>query len=906
MNELLEQFLYEAREALESIGAKLMELEQAPNDEELVAELFRLVHTLKGNSGLFDFPEMTRVLHAGEDLMDAVRHGRVHYTVTLADRLLDAMDFVGLLCDDIESNKPSAASVATDAAKLSGLLRALINNDAATSIPHVSILNTGNAEINLPSTSADAQDYGVTIPGIEQLMRVPEITRIMAFQHAGNGTQLYWVTYVPDEQSFFQGEDPLHQVRQTPGLLWGEITPRKDWPSLSELDAYCCQLNFEMLVAIDRTLLDEHYRYIPDQVRICSLPALRLIIPQGDPNGGPIYEDFVADGLAFLDAGDIAGLIRAVRTLLGLSNYALWMSSALRWLLLILDAASVDLRAARTLILSLRSLEQPDWLALHTHTVPVSAPSLQPDTPEQTNPYEQDAFDQLIEVQREVLSMPDDAQWLAGRLKAAAASLGACLRARKRDDEIAELHATVQAAIEEKSSAKLAQWLDTAFPVAAESAVEPKVSTPNSETNSESISPVLPVEDHSYVVDDTELRIGRRNDDSVSSKSLKVDQTKIDRLMNLIGEMVVAKNAIPYLANRAETQFGVRELSREIKAQYAVINRISEEMQDAIMQVRMMPVSFVFQRFPRLVRDISRRLGKEVNLVLEGQDTAADKNIIESISDPLVHMVRNSLDHGLELPEIRRAAGKPAQATLKISARQDADRVVIEISDDGKGIDPVFIKRKAYEKGLIDEHTIDHISDQDAINLVFLPGFSTAETISDLSGRGVGMDVVRSAIERVHGTISLESTVGVGTIIRLSLPLSMAVTNVMTIEAGGQTFGVPIDAVVETVRVPTKSVRAIKQGLVTVLRGRVVPIKSLNRLLGLSTPPLVNDHDENAVLLVRVGEEVLGLLVDDFLETTDIILKPLDGVLGNLGAYAGSALMGDGSVLMVINVKEMI
>jgi len=319
-----------------------------------------------------------------------------------------------------------------------------------------------------------------------------------------------------------------------------------------------------------------------------------------------------------------------------------------------------------------------------------------------------------------------------------------------------------------------------------------------------------------------------------------------------------------------------------------------------------MPVSFVFQRFPRLVRDLSRRLDKDVNLVLEGEDTAADKNIIESISDPLVHMVRNSLDHGLETPEQRRAAGKPAQGQLRISARQEADRVVIEISDDGRGIDPEVIKFKAYEKGLIDEATLERITPQEAINLVFMPGFSTADAVSDLSGRGVGMDVVRTAIERVNGSIALDSIKGRGTTIRLSLPLSMAVTNVMTIETDGQVFGVPIDMVVETVRVPRASVRGIKDNLVTVLRGRVVPLKSLNRLLGLAAPPLTNDSDELAVLVVRLGEDYLGLLVDDFHETTDIILKPLAGVLGGLRLYSGSALLGDGSVLMVLNVKEML
>jgi two-component system chemotaxis sensor kinase CheA len=404
-----------------------------------------------------------------------------------------------------------------------------------------------------------------------------------------------------------------------------------------------------------------------------------------------------------------------------------------------------------------------------------------------------------------------------------------------------------------------------------------------------------------------EVRYGRRAEDAPGiGKSLKVDQVKIDRLMNLIGEMVVSKNALPYLAGRAETVFGVRELSREIKAQYAVINRIAEEMQDAIMQVRMLPVSFVFQRFQRLVRDTSRKLGKEVNLVLVGEETEADKNVIEALGDPLVHIIRNSLDHGFEQPDVRLAAGKPAAGTLTIRASQEADHVRIEILDDGKGIDPQVTKRKALEKGLIDEATRNRMSDQEAIQLIFAAGFSTAEAVSDLSGRGVGMDVVRTAVAKLNGTVQLESEAGKGTRICLSLPLSMAVSNVMIIESDGQVFGVPMDCVVETVRVHRSQIRLIKQSQTTILRGRIIALKPLNALLGLASAPKANDQGELAVLVVRLGDEAVGLLVDQFRETTDVILKPLTGVLDGLHAYAGSALMGDGSVLMVLNIKEIL
>ncbi len=888
MNELLAQFLSEARESLEGIGDKLMQLETAPDDTDLMAELFRLVHTLKGNSGLFDFPEMSKVLHAGEDLMDAVRHGRVHYSQGLADRLLDAMDFVGMLCDDIEHDRLLSDGVVSESVALAHRLRSLMGEPETPDEAHEPVVQT--------------RDPALPGPDAATLARVPESVRLAAFEQAQAGQSLLWVRYQPDEQCFFNGEDPLHQSRMTPGVLWGGLSARQDWPALSELDAYRCLLDFELLVAASRSDVIHHFRYVPEQISLQDVHPLTLALPQGDPNGGPVYDDFVSDALGFLDQGNLAGLTRAVSSLLDLSSASLWLSSALRWVAVMLKSQPVPLDAVRKLIESLRTFTPPNWSVT---LVPLAQAAIQNIvTVDQAEGVAEPsprlkAMAEVIHVQREILALPDDDPCLAGRLKAVALALTGCLRGSGRTDDVPGLDDALEAALQARQAQPLAQWLAVAFSVDNPSPepVLQAIPLTDAAPDAPALSEGVPTEGDS--------RFSRRVDDTTSVKSLKVDQVKIDRLMNLIGEMVVAKNAIPYLATRAENVFGVRELSREIKAQYAVINRISDEMQDAIMQVRMMPVSFVMQRFPRLVRDISRRLGKEVNLVLEGQETAADKNIIESLGDPLVHIVRNSLDHGLEMTNVRQSLGKPASGTIKIVAKQASDRVVIEISDDGKGIDPDVIKRKAYQKGLIDETTVDRLSDQDAINLIFAPGFSTVDVVSDLSGRGVGMDVVRTAVERVNGTIALSSVKGQGTTIRLSLPLSMAVSNVMTIAADGQLFGVPMDVVVETMRVPAKSVRRIKQGQVAVLRGRVVPLLSLNQLLGMASPPLTHD-DEFAALVVRLGDETVGLLVDQFHGTADIILKPLGGVLGNLKAYAGSALMGDGSVLMVLNLKELL
>jgi len=521
--------------------------------------------------------------------------------------------------------------------------------------------------------------------------------------------------------------------------------------------------------------------------------------------------------------------------------------------------------------------------------------------------------------QRQVLLLDDHPAWHAGRLAAAATVLVTCCKALGEVSAQGQIEAALAQDLAQGNCQALLAWLNardgastdapSSGPSAAIAAARPELDTTNiaGSALSTGATAILAIEKEPA---DEGPKFGRRADDGSAAaagpKSLKVDQSKIDRLMNLIGEMVVSKNALPYLAQRAEEQYGVRELSREIKSQYAVINRIAEEMQDAIMQVRMMPVSFVFQRFPRLVRDISRKLGKEVQLVLEGEDTEADKNIIESLADPLIHIVRNSLDHGLEAPEVRKAAGKPATGTLTIRAVQEGDRVLIDIIDDGRGIDPLVIKRKAYEKGLIDEAMLERISDREAVNLVFAAGFSTMDVVSDLSGRGVGMDVVRTAVEKVNGTLLLDSETGKGTRLRITLPLSMAVTKVMIVEADSQIFGVPMDHVVETVRIARRDIRTIKRSKTVVLRGSIVPLKALNTLLGLNAQPRANADDEMAVLVARVGGAAVGLMVDDFRETAEIIQKPLGGVLAGLSAYSGSALMGDGSVLMVLNVKEIV
>ncbi|MBK5941537.1 chemotaxis protein CheA [Halochromatium roseum] len=918
MNPLLEQFLSESRDAIQSIGEKLLQLETAPNDEALMGELFRLVHTLKGNSGLFELPEMIRVLHAAEDLMDTVRAGEASYSQDLADQLLEAMDFVSAVLDEIQQagtdSLPADAERSAAALDLAGSLKQLKPEKAQPE----TLTSTNPATDTATESATEAAEAANDADQDLALAQVPEAVRMHLFERMLAGETFFWICYQPEEGCFYKGEDPLFQIIQLPTLAWRALSAREPWPAAEALDAYRCLLRFECITAMDREGLLEHFRYVPDQVQIRPIALDDLPIPSGAEHDAVPVADYLQSAMASLHQGDLPSLIQSSKVLLELTAPELRIASAMRWLLLLLETQPEDQRLAAALLQRIRQQEDPAATSMPPTATSANAATGVSAMPQPESIAIDEHLTGILQTQAEILALDDHPDWLPGRLHAVAASLRAAFRCLGQEALLAPLEQALEQALEQTHPQPLRAWLEVngapylASAANAMAALESQTASPapddatSLDSSPEVVTASTPA-DAAASAQPPARKFGRRLEDSYAApSSIKVDQTKIDTMMNLIGEMIVAKNALPYLAARAEKVFGVRDLAREIKAQYSTIHRIADEMQDAIMQIRLLPVSFVFQRFPRLVRDTANKLGKEVHLVMEGESTEADKNVIESLADPLVHIIRNSLDHGLETADERRAAGKPPTGQLSIRARSESDRVVIEIADDGRGIDPDTIRRKAYEKGIIDEQALERLSDQEAVNLVFAAGFSTAAKVSDLSGRGVGMDVVRNAVAQVNGSIDLKSEFGKGTRLRLSLPLSMAVSNVMIIQSAGQRFGVSMDAVAETVRVPEANIQLIKQQKTTVLRGRVMPLMALNDLLGLDQPQVANDDREFAVLVVRLEHDFLGILVDDCLETVDIILKPLAGFLGSIKGYAGSALLGDGSVLLVINPRGLL
>ncbi|WP_372400099.1 chemotaxis protein CheA [Azospirillum sp. HJ39] len=392
-------------------------------------------------------------------------------------------------------------------------------------------------------------------------------------------------------------------------------------------------------------------------------------------------------------------------------------------------------------------------------------------------------------------------------------------------------------------------------------------------------------------------------------RALRVEPERMDALMTLVAELSVVKGQLGPLVRRAADAGPGSEFGRDLKSFSARLDTLVGDLRHAALRLRLLPLARVFEPLPRLVRDTARRLGKGVELVLEGAETEADKDILDMLGEPLLHLVRNALDHGIELPERRAAAGKPSAGTLRIRAFQDKGGVVVEVSDDGGGIDPAAMRRAAVAKGLLEPEAAAALSDADALRLVFAPGFSTAAGVSDLSGRGVGMDAVRAAVERAGGRVEIASTVGAGTRVRLALPLTLSITRVVVVEAAGALYGVPVALVGGVQRVPRTAIRAVKRAESVVLRDRVVPLVRLRRLLG---QPEEKPGDgpggggADCVLLAELGDGPVAVAVDDVGERADVVLRPMTGVLRGLRGYAGTAVLGDGRLILVLDLRELL
>lgn len=390
-----------------------------------------------------------------------------------------------------------------------------------------------------------------------------------------------------------------------------------------------------------------------------------------------------------------------------------------------------------------------------------------------------------------------------------------------------------------------------------------------------------------------------------TGKTVRVDIEKLDNLMNLVSELIIIKTRLEGIGENRE--IGIQELHEAVE----YLERITTNLHDAVMKVRMVPIEQVFNRFPRMVRDLSKELNKEINLHIEGEETELDRTVIDEIGDPLIHLVRNAIDHGIETPEERKRQGKQANGNIILKAYHDGNNVVIEIDDDGKGIDLEKVLAKAIEKRFITVKESKELSEQDILQFLFKPGFSTSERITDISGRGVGLDVVKTKIESLGGTIDIETIQGKGSKFIVRLPLTLAIIQALLVGVGTEKYAVPLNSIKETVTINSKNINRIKNQEITLFRGEVLPIIRLNELLDISSSIFRNSatndfYDEDlTVVIVKKGEKLLGLAVDELIGQQEIVIKSLGKFLNNIKLIAGATILGDGQVALILDVNTL-
>ncbi len=867
MSELLDVFIGESRENLESASQELIAIQSSGPASERVDKIFRDLHTIKGSSDLFDIKPLTRLAHAAEDLLDSVRSNEVTYSDDIGDLLLEALDQISIWFDELEVGSQDLEKWKPISTQLSAQLRHFIDPTALSNIEE------SNNAVNNEGVVADAQ--ALSEEQIALLASFGENAELQLLCKA-TGSHCYFINYTPDEGCFFRGEDPINVAAALPGLKALEI----EIPELAEdADIYNCFTSIKALGAASEDAVKQHMAYYEGQYSyvIFSIKALQAAcvnkiqkcVKHIDDNTltqaineRDIEQVHASAGLLLaslnFDDSENASANKAVLSVLTSVDELSFLDNESR------DdeslstdintnvSSEVDISKANETGDSKGEASKPKTLALHERAMLKQQLTLL-----NSNNYKSE------------LMFPSIAG-LVGNI------LGASF---ENDDALAEAisNALDDETIQEQANDEQAQ-----------------------QTSSDATAEVTQPANAPETTDDTAAPVKAERQ---AVKMLKVDQSKIDYLMDIVGELTVAKNSLPYLAKQAEEEGGSKKLSKQIKAHFSIVNRLTESLQSAVLQIRMVPVSHVFQRYPRLVRDLARKLDKKIELCMQGEDTEFDKNLIESLSEPLIHLLRNSIDHGIESPAERLAAGKPEVGRIDLIATPLDDSVIIEIRDDGKGIDPHKIKLLAFQKGIISETQLETLDDNEALQLIFAAGFSTSEQVSDLSGRGVGMDAVKTMVSQAGGTIEMQSEVGVGSTFKLLLPQTMSVNRVMMFEVNDQMFGVGMDAVVETVKVPAADIQRIRNEHVLVIREKLIPLCDLRVALGFEQ---AGERQEHSILVVSTPQGEFGLIIDKFHEGIDVIQKPLEGVLAGYAHFSGTALLGDGRVLLIINVQEVL
>lgn len=893
--EIFSDFIIEAKEHLETIEPNLLLLEKQPDDLSLLDAIFRPMHSLKGASGFLGLPQINGLAHKAENILDELRKGNLQVSPEIMDIILAATDALRSMIDNLET---SGTEGDVETRSIMDRINAALEGEP--SAPLSSSPKPKQPQQKLPPVPEQAAPspgapYSLSAVSAEHLADFLEEAQEIV---ANLNQALLELERKPQDQDSLINDifRYMHNLKGNSGLLgYTEMN------ALSHEAESLLGLVRKGDMDLDRGLID---------LLLASVDKIDGLISRIDAQTMTVTPSDVQPIIAKLHQARLGGGIEA--------------------------AAPVEAVAAQQgpAPLSTNGSKQ-----VSSQTSNGAAAACAPQDIEDLEIFRQTAGQQLDNMHlaletlakdgtkkeyvdglyRSLVSLQNAANYMGfDELKVYAERTAKLVdQARDTDmgfDMFVDLLNQERAILEDMVAAVLrsARPVEPRAPVReqAESEQPPPAREPSPPTPpapSQGAVELAPVQD-SGAPKLAKPELGKQDAGGSpkvkTSSTIRVDHERLDHLMNLIGELIINRNRFAMLSKSLEENpEQVEQVAQQLTESTYAMARISDDLQDTIMQVRMVAVSAVFSRFPRLVRDLSRKSGKEVELVTEGEETELDKSIVEVIGDPLVHLIRNSMDHGLESREERLAAGKPPTGTVWLRAYHKGNSVAIEVEDDGRGIDPVKMRKVAVKKGLMSEEEAARLDDREAIELIFAPGFSSAEKITDISGRGVGMDVVRTNIKNLKGSVNITSELGKGTKMTLVLPLTLAIIDALMVTVAGATYAIPLDAVSETTKIEADILTDVGGRKAVTLRDEVLGIVELTDLLGL--PRNTQERDILPVVVITDNDRRLGLVVDRLLERQEVVIKPLGTYLGDIEGFSGATIMGDGSVVLILDPHEI-
>ena len=884
---LLDDFISGAGESLDEMEMALLELEIKPNNNELFHTIFRSMHTIKGAAQFVGLEKVSALSHITEDLLDLLREGKKPVTPTIIELLIQTKDRISQLIVDLEKTKTEIAEVDDLIAKIKcefaedttepqvepEPINEEVESELAAFIAEDTEATQETEDIDLASFLSENTEPKTTKEPVDEIDLTSFLTEENESEKAGFALEddNNEVIFIPEEehdQELFSIY--MQQLHEKTAIL-DDIANKIAWShdkiellntaiaALESLKFSANYMGYETLTNFYthwlETLLDaqeahEHGEEVSFGFIKKHLDKLRQIFPQLGSAPAPSAK---------------TDLTQATDN--------------------VLDA----LNAESSMAFLTDFIQQPEHQAVPVHSA------------ELLNSHQETAQ----------ASVSEDEEDLYQKLSLA---LESSIEKAIVSEPINEVFSTLLAA----SNAQKAKTAKEEMPVLKVKTLAEANQEPEPEPE------IITVAVDKTTLEKTESRKPEKTTSTSTEKALKksirVDADKIDALMNQVGELIVDRAYFFQLANEInELQRYLKEVTglaqKDLKPvrtfayrfSEAIISlgRTSNELQEGVMKVRMLPISQLFNRYPRLVHDLAHTNHKKVQLEIRGEETELDKMIIEEISDPLIHMIRNAIGHGIETPEERVKAGKPEIGTLILEAYHESNHIVIEVTDDGRGIDTNKIKAKAEEMNIISTEELNRMSSDDLIRFVMLPGFSTAKQIDSTSGRGVGMDVVKKNIEKLNGTIEVESKLGFETKIRLKIPLTLAIIQALLVKVGEDSFTIPLANVEETLRVAQDEISLVEDTEVMYLRGKTLPIFRLSVLFNLKSTQKTEQHNF-FVVVVNTGNQKVGLMVDALLGQEEVVIKPLVDYLHEQNCFSGATIIGDGRISLILDVYELI